>query len=206
MEKPGVISRIFPIKYDFYKMLENQAAADSEAIDALALWLSGATEAEARLTACVARADEIRKDMEKKLVEAFSTPFDRGDIYNISIAMEKSLEYANSTLVSMKAFEVKPDDIIQGMASKLQSATATFSTSVNELKTAPEKAEQHIASIRAAHMDVEQLYRNGIHTVFNNGDPMEALRRREIYHHLKDSSKYLNNSVDVLHRIIVRLT
>ena len=43
-------------------------------------------------------------------------------------------------------------------------------------------------------------------SMFTGGDAMEALRHREIYHHLKDASKYLDNAVDILHRIIVRLT
>jgi hypothetical protein len=42
--------------------------------------------------------------------------------------------------------------------------------------------------------------------VFLRDDAMDALRKREIYHHIKDASSYLDNCVDILHRIIVRLT
>jgi hypothetical protein len=34
---------------------------------------------------------------------------------------------------------------------------------------------------------------------------MQALKQREVYHHIKDASSNLDESVDVLHRIIVRL-
>jgi uncharacterized protein len=207
MENRGIMNRIFPVKYDFYQMLEAQAIADSDAIGALISWLDGAAQAdEASLNEAVKKADNGRKELERKLVEAFSTPFDRGDIYYISITMAKSLDYANSTLIAMKAFEVEPDDIIRSMASKLKLGAVTFTSAVGMLQNTPKKAELLIPSIRMAHMDIEQLYRNGMCAVFSSGDAMNALRHREVYHHLKDSSKYLDDAVDILHRIIVRLT
>ena len=35
---------------------------------------------------------------------------------------------------------------------------------------------------------------------------MYALKQREVYHHIKDASTNLDDAVDLLHRIIVRLT
>jgi uncharacterized protein Yka (UPF0111/DUF47 family) len=207
MKKTGMIDRLFPAKYDFYKMLETQARLNSGAVGALAAWLTSGSEVDARrLGENAEKAEAVRKDMEKKLVEAFSTPFDRGDLYYISVTMHRCLEYARSTLVSMRDFDVAPDDVIRKMAVKLQFGTETFASSVGVLKSAPEKAEQLIPPIRTAHMDTEQLYRNGMCAVFDSGDAMDALRHREIYHHLKDASKYLDDAVDILHRIIVRLT
>lgn len=207
MENRGIMSKLFPIKYDFYKMLEDQATADSDAVSALICWLDGAApEHEEQLNMFASKADDVRMELEKKLVEAFSTPFDRGDIYYISITMRKSLEYAITTLTSMKAFEVEPDDIIRGMASKLKLGAETFVSAVSELRIEPKKAELFIPSIRGTHTDIEQLYRDGMCGVFGGGDAMNALRHREIYHHLKDASKYLDNAIDILHRIIVRLT
>lgn len=207
MENGGLLNRIFPVKYDFYNMLKEQALADRYAVDALIAWLhSGADSDEEQMNNHAAAADKVRMELERDLVEAFSTPFDRGDIYYISVTMRKSLEYAITTLTSMKAFNVRPDDIIKGMAEKLKLGADTFAAAVAELGSEPKKAELFIPSIRATHLDIEGLYRNGMCAVFGSGDAMEALRHREIYHHLKDSSKYLDNAVDILHRIIVRLT
>ena len=203
----GFLNRVFPVKYDFYKMLEDQAVANSEVVDALIGWLLDASEEnEALVNRHSKKCDDAHREMAKKLVEAFFTPFDRGDIYYISVTMRKSLSYAESTLAAMKAFNVKPDDIIKDMAFILKLGTELFVSSVSTLKAKPEKAEKYIPAIRATHSDIEKLYRDGMRAVFEGDDPMEALRHREIYHHLKDSSIYLENSVDILHRIIVRLT
>jgi uncharacterized protein Yka (UPF0111/DUF47 family) len=143
--------------------------------------------------------------LEEKLVEAFSTPFDRGDIYTISVEMDRVLEYAKSTLLSMMAFDVKPDEIIAGMMEKLREGVHIFSESIKQLQHDPHLAEKQIPKIRSTHLVIEELYRDGMKAVFAGDDPMHALRQREVYHHIKDASSNLDESVDVLHRIIVRL-
>lgn len=207
MGTSGMLDKIFPPKYDFYEMLEAQAGANAEAIAALTDWLAHGGSAHAdRLLEICARAEAIRKDMEKKLVEAFTTPFDRGDLYYISVTMAKALEYARSTMESMQVFQVAPDSYVTSMGERLKSGAEVFSKAVAFLKNAPEKSEQQIPALRAAHADTERLYREGMQAAFSSGDAMGALRHREIYHHVKDASKYLSNAVDILHRIIVRLT
>jgi len=53
---------------------------------------------------------------------------------------------------------------------------------------------------------IEQSYREAMSAVFKSNNPMEALRQREVYHHIKDASTYLDSAVDILHKIVVRLT
>jgi len=53
---------------------------------------------------------------------------------------------------------------------------------------------------------VEQLYRDGMARVFKGCDPIDALRHREVYHHIKDASSNLEDAVNILHKIVIRLT
>jgi len=66
------------------------------------------------------RADTLRHDMEDRLMEAFTTPFDRQDIYQISRQMDYILNNCLSTAQEMNAFEVPPDDAIRKMAYALR--------------------------------------------------------------------------------------
>lgn len=200
------LDRFFPAKYDFFKMLGDQASETQAVADALDNWLEGTADHEETLKEASARADAVRRELEKNLVRAFSTPFDRGDIYSISVTMQKTIDYAASTLISMKAFGVRPDPTIRGMSERLRRGAGIFAQAVGLLKNAPAEAEKLIPDIRQTHAEIEQLYRDGMSAAFSGGDAMNALRHREVYHHLKDSSSYLENAVDLLHRIIVRLT
>lgn len=207
MDKRNIIDRLFPVKYHFYEMLDRQAQINGLGVNSLYNWLNSGSEAESdALIQYVKETDEVRMGLEKNLVEAFTTPFDRGDIYSISVGMDRIMEYAKSTLLSMKTFDVKPNNIIVSMVGKLKEGVDIFSESIKGLKSNPTKSEQGISKMRDTHVVIEQLYRDGMTIVFESNDPMYALKQREVYHHIKDASTTLEDTVDILHRIVVRLT
>jgi len=206
MDKRNIIDRFFPVKYDFYNMLNKQAEINTLGVNMLHKWLSSSSKEEKeKLLQYVKEADESRMNTESKLIEAFNTPFDRVDIYSISIAMDKIIEYTKSTLLSMEAFEVAPDDTIIFMVDKLKEGTDFLLESMKALKSNPLKSQENIIKIRATHTQVEQYYRDGMTIVFKSSDPMKAIKKREVYHHIKDASLSLEDTVDIFHRIVVRL-
>ena len=58
--------------------------------------------------------DIMRQDLEEKLIQSFSTPFDRQDIFSISRQMDYILNFSNETVKEMYAFGVQPDPINSG--------------------------------------------------------------------------------------------
>lgn len=207
MENKNIIDRIFPIKYHFHQMLFLQAQSNALGVDALFRWLKTGSEKDSQaLNKHVKKADEIRMEMEKNLTEAFVTPFDRGDIYSISVGMNRVLKYAESTLISMKAFNVEANNTIVNMVEQLKTGVDVFAEAVNNLEKNHGKSEEAVAQMRATHCEIEKLYIDGMFFVYAGSNPMEAIKKREVYHHIKDASTNLEETVDVLHRIIVRLT
>jgi uncharacterized protein len=205
MDKRNIFDRFFPVKYDFYEMLNKQAKLNTLGIGMLYKWVSSRSNGEKKeLLAYVKEADEVRLNMESKLIEAFTTPFDREDIYSISVEMDKVIEFARSTLESMEAFEVEPNDIIINMVEKLKEGTDFLYESLKILKSNPLKSQQNILKMRESHIEIERLYRDGMVAVFKGSDPMHALKQREVYHHIKDASVNLEYTVDIFHRIVVR--
>ena len=196
----------FLTKYDFYEMLTKQAEINAFGVDMLYKWMcSGSDEEKQKLLTYVNEADESRMNMESKLIGAFSTPFDRADIYSISVSMDKIIEYTKSTLLSMETFEVTSDDTIISMVGKLKEGMDFLLESITILKNNPIKSQENIIKMRATHTEIEQLYREGMSIVFKTGDPMNAIKHREVYHHIKDASLNLEDTVDIFHRIVVRL-
>jgi uncharacterized protein Yka (UPF0111/DUF47 family) len=206
MSKGSIMDRFFPDKYDFYEMLTKQAEINAFGVDMLYRWLSsGSDEEKQRLLLYVNEADESRMRMESKLIEAFTTPFDKADIYSFSITLDKIIKYTKSALLSMEAFEVAPDDTITFMVAKLKVGTDFLLESIDILKNNPSMSQGNLIKMRTTHTDVEQLYRDGMTIIFKTGDPMNAIKRREVYNHIKDASISLKDAVDIFHRIVVRL-
>ena len=205
MDKRNILDRFFPVKYDFYEMLNKQANLNMLGIDMLYKWLTSHSDQEKeRLMSYVKEADKVRFDMENKLIEAFITPFDREDIYSISVVMDRVIEYAKSTLQSMEAYDVAPDNVIINMVEKLKEGTDFLFESIKILKSNPLKSQKTIIKMREAHITIEHLYIDGMVAIFKGMDPMHALKQIEVYHHIKNASVNLENTVDIFHRIVVR--
>ena len=206
MAKSNFWERLFPVKRDFYKMIGDQAEASKNVVGYLSRWLSSRSEEDYQQVLNQADiADQCRFAMEDNLIEAFATPFDRQDIYSLSIEMDRFIEYAKSTLLEMEAFEMVEDSIIQNMVQQLKTGTDQLVEAIHLLKLEPLKAQIQIGKIRRAQINIEDEYRAGMVTLFNRSDLMQALKYSEVYHHIKDAEVYLGYTADVLHKIIVRV-
>ncbi|KGP75754.1 PhoU family transcriptional regulator [Desulfosporosinus sp. Tol-M] len=206
MAKLNFWERLFPVTHDFYKMIGDQAEATANLVGYLSRWLSSRSEEDYQLLLSEADvADRCRFSMEDYLIEAFVTPFDRQDIYSISIEMDRIVEYAKSTLTAMDAFKVVEDSIIHNMVQQLKIGTDQLAEAIQLLKKDPRKSKNKIGIIRKAQSAIENEYRAGMVVLFNSPDAMQALKYREVYHHIKDAGVNLGYTTDVLHKIIVRV-
>ncbi len=53
-------------------------------------------------------ADEVRRILIDELNRTFVTPFDREDIFSLSLTIDDMLDYANTTVDELVMFKVKP--------------------------------------------------------------------------------------------------
>jgi uncharacterized protein len=202
--KRSLMNLIFPPRYDFYGMLSKQAEQTEVGVKALITWLeTNANSDPVDVIREENKGDEIRLDMESELQGAFSTPFDRQDIYEVSRRMDHILNFSVSTAYEMKAFGVKPDTSILTMARSLSKGTELMANSVNLLKEDPKAAGDLIPKMRDHEREIEKTYVHNMAIVFEKDEPIIAMKKREIYHHLRDAGRHMSITVDVLHRIIV---
>jgi uncharacterized protein Yka (UPF0111/DUF47 family) len=198
--------RLFPVKYDFYGMISEQAKATTNGVKTLCNWARDRAPNDYQLLfQQVEAADQIRFDMEHKLIEAFVTPFDRQDIYSLSVEMDRILAYAKSTLLEMEAFAVLADETIIEMVQQLSLGTDQFTVAIELLKKDPLKSQYQIGKIRKAQQAIEGNYRAGMVELFKGGDLIHAMKYREVYHHIQDAATHLGYTTDVLHKIVVRM-
>jgi uncharacterized protein Yka (UPF0111/DUF47 family) len=147
--------------------------------------------------------DEMRHAMEDRLVRAFSTPFDRQDLYILSRQMDYILNFSLETALEMHAFGISPDPAILDMAQALLRGTRCVTRGVEILSTEPLAVEKTIKGARAAVRTVDERYIQAMAGLFQGNDPMGALKKREVYHHLRDAGRALRDTVDLLHRTAV---
>jgi predicted phosphate transport protein (TIGR00153 family) len=203
----GLLGSIFPPKYDFYGMLTAQAGLTRDGVKALNDWLAkeDLSIQPQEVEEIEQRGDETRRHMEGMLLKAFTTPFDRQDIYSFSRQMDHILNFCLSTAIEMRAFQVAPDVPIASMALNLQRGSEKVLNATQAMATDPARAESMIHEMRQAERDIENAYVASLATLFSSTDPIDAMKKREVYHHLKDAGRALSITIDILHRVIVGL-
>ena len=65
--------------------------------------------------------------------------------------------------------------------------------------------EDLIRKASDADHEIKALYVAGMAELFRTDDPMNALKKREIYHHLRDAGRALRRTLDILHHAVVGL-
>jgi hypothetical protein len=205
-KKKNVFDAFFPREYDFESMLAVQSDWTVAGVKTFVAWLgihplSNPHELE-RLENEV---DTMRHDMEDKLIQSFSTPFDRQDIYSISRQMDYILNFSKETAKEMYAFGVQTDPTILVMANHLLNGTECISRGIKKLNSDKDAVEQEIRHARDTYNTMEEIYISGMTELLSTNDAMYALRTREIYHHLRDAGRTMRDTLDILHNAVIDL-
>ncbi len=205
--KKGLFEFIFPIEHDFEAMLALQAEKTLECVYTLVQWLKKTPLDEPQqLMQLEMQVDAMRYDLEEKLMASFSTPFDRQDIYSLSRQMDYIVNYSYETAREIYAFGVHPDDAVLGMAEALFKGTKCTAAGVRAMGRDKKRVEELIHSARSAMRTIDDIYIQSMAKILRTDDPMDAIRKREVYHHLRDAGRALRTTVDILHHAVVGLS
>ena len=186
-KKTRIFGTIFPREYDFKGMLEEQAGSTLAGVGNLVFWLKDMPLKDpVHISRKAIEVDDLRHVLEEKLTEAFSTPFDRQDMYTLSRNMDYILNFTSETAKEMFSFGVDPDEAIIGIADALYRGTASMSEAVKSMDRNKSGFEGHVRAV-----------------LLHTDDAMNALRKREIYHHLRDAGRALRRTVDLIHKAFV---
>jgi uncharacterized protein Yka (UPF0111/DUF47 family) len=196
----------FPREYDFESMLADQSEMTVFGVQLFVKWLETHPQSSSdELERMETEVDTLRHDLEEKLIQSFSTPFDRQDIFSISRQMDYILNFCNETVKEMSAFGVQCDQPILDMAKYLLSGTQCISRGIKNLTSDKNAVEEEIRHARNAYHMMEKLYISGMTELLKTNDAMRALRTREIYHHLRDAGRAMRDTIDTMHNSVIDL-
>ena len=100
-------------------------------------------------------------------------------------------------------FGVEPDEAIKGMADALLRGTRHLVKGVRTLNSEQRMVKQNIREARGAMHEIEELYITSMGMLLHTDNTMDAMRKREIYHHLRDAGRALRYTTDTLHKVEV---
>jgi predicted phosphate transport protein (TIGR00153 family) len=153
-------------------------------------------------------ADEARRILIDELNRTFVTPFDREDIFTLSLTIDDMLDYANTTVDGMVIFKVAPNDYLVRIVSLLADAAMEIYRAVLRLEDHPSVANDHAVRAKALENRVEHVYREALSKLFDEPEDlngvMEILKLRELYRHLSNAADRGDQAANVIGDIVVK--
>jgi predicted phosphate transport protein (TIGR00153 family) len=154
--------------------------------------------------------DEFRRILIDELHKTFVTPFDREDIFELSLYLDDVLDYCYTTVLEMRLLGVTNDKYLQEMATRVREASDELLLSMQRLEKNPLVALDH--SRRAKHREnqVEKLYRQAVTNLFHGPEDvhhvMMMLRTREVYRHISNAADQADQAANVIGKVVMKLT
>ncbi|MFO3797737.1 MAG: DUF47 domain-containing protein [Anaerolineales bacterium] len=154
-------------------------------------------------------ADEVRRILIDELNRTFVTPFDREDIFALSLTVDDVLDYAATTLEEMAMLGVKPNSFLERMVSLLYDAAVEIWRGIQRLQDHPNVANDHAVRAKALENRMETVYREALSHLFRDpkslNDVVEMLKLREIYRHLSNAADRGDQAANVIGDIVVKM-
>lgn len=154
-------------------------------------------------------ADEVRRILIDELNRTFVTPFDREDIFALSLTVDDVLDYAATTLEEMAILGVRPNPFLERMVSLLYDAAVEIHRGIQRLQDHPNVANDHAVRAKALENRTETVYREALAHLFQQPQSLEEvvemLKLREIYRHLSNAADRGDQAANVIGDIVVKM-
>jgi uncharacterized protein len=184
---------------DVIGALQAQAAITVEGMDALAAWAAGDAASADRVREYEHLADDRKRELRAALSEAFITPLEPEDLFELSRGLDVVMNSAKNTVREAEVIGRTPDPAMADLAEALAEGTHHLAEAFAALApgdSAPASAAADAA--RDSQRRVERIYRDAMSALIGVDDMHEVAARRELYRRLARASEHL---VDVAERV-----
>ena len=188
-----------PHSPDVLGMLSEQAAITVKGMEALAAWAGGEAAAAERLRLLEHEADKHKRELRAALTEAFSTPLEPEDIFELSTGLDEVIDSAKNIVGEAEAMHTAPDAATAEMATQLLEGTERLASALalfarGERERATGEADRAVKDQR----HLQHSYRRAMSALLDVEDARELAARRELYRRLARTG---DNLVRVAERV-----
>lgn len=173
-----------PESPDVIGMLQSQADITAKGMTAFAAWAAGDESRAEEVRAAEHECDEVRRKLVDAVSEAFTTPLEPEDLFQLSRDLDKVINGAKNTVREAEAMEVPPDQATADMAVLLAEGVEHLRTAFTFLdgngKSAVPATEAADAAVKSQR-SLERIYREAAGVLLQFTDVRIVTARREFY-------------------------
>lgn len=170
---------------DLIGMLQKQAEITGEGMTAFAAWARGDSVRADDVRDAEHRCDDVRRQLVDAVSEAFTTPLEPEDLFQLSRDLDKVINGAKDTVRESEAMAFPPDAAVADMAELLaegvehlrQAFAALEGRAITFVSSATAAADDAVKCQRR----LERIYRQATGDLVQSTDVGFAVASRELY-------------------------
>jgi len=149
--------------------------------------------------------DELTHSVVTKLNKSFVTPFDREDIFTLSVALDDVCDYIDAGARAIVMYDIREiSDNAKHLAKVIQGQAMEINSAVSMLKK-PNGMNQHIVEIHRLENEADDVYFRAIGELFHNEtDAMRIIKWKELYEILENATDRCESVANIIESIILK--
>jgi uncharacterized protein len=161
----------------------------------------------AEIQALEKRGDEIDRELNRRLEDAFVTPFDREDIHDLTIQLDDVVDGIQAVAETMMIYGVdRPTDEARKLAGILAEQADLLLSALRKLDGL-KNLEPDLVRVHELEHDADALSRAAVARLFRDGlDPLEVIKWRDLYRELENAIDAAEDAAEAIERMFHKAT
>lgn len=158
-----------------------------------------------RIKAVEHACDDLMHEITTKLNKSFITPFDREDIYTLSVALDDICDYIDAAARAMVMYDIRhSNEFIKQFADIIHELSWQVHGAVSMLKK-PTDINRYFVEIHRLENEADEVYFRAIGELFQKTtDPIEVIKHKEIYEILESATDLCEGAANIIESIVLK--
>jgi predicted phosphate transport protein (TIGR00153 family) len=148
------------------------------------------------------RGDEIDREINRRLEDAFITPFDREDIHELTVRLDDVLDGIQAIAETLVIYDVaRPTDEARRLTAIIAEQSVELIAALRGLDGL-KGLEPHLKKVHDLEHEADGLSRAAVARLFREaGDPLDVIKWRDLYGALEDTIDAAEDAAEAIERM-----
>jgi uncharacterized protein len=201
---------LLPKEDEYFSYFTEMTVKIQEAADILVELMSSdrtgeITDYTKRIKSVEHACDVLMHQITTKLNKSFITPFDREDIYMLSVALDDICDYIDAGARAMVMYGiVESNDYARQLSRIIGDLARQINLAISMLKK-PNGMNNHFVEIHRLENEADDVYFRAIADLFkNSSNPINIIKWKELYEILENATDRCESVANIIESIVLK--
>ncbi|MGI8812470.1 MAG: DUF47 domain-containing protein [Pyrinomonadaceae bacterium] len=149
--------------------------------------------------------DQLMHQITTKLNKSFITPFDREDIYTLSVALDDICDYIDAGVRAVVMYDIRGFNEFVRQLSRIIGELAKEIRAAIAILHKPVGMEKHFLEIHRLENEADDVYFRAIADLFKQAaDPIMVIKQKELYEILENATDRCESVANIIESIVLK--